>query len=397
MPCPLNRLHLPNEVVENGKESATYDADKQAFSINLPKLNVGQHFEGLEMLTKLLTAPKTAKCTPGIEVIGDDTVVDDDDSDQFDWHIEQRVRTEVDDKALLGEKYGFANRYEGVFNRLQDEVSLLIDLPEPDSKSQDSRRSERIAAERACFDDDHYLSDLYEQREELAAILNYKARWEADEKCELDDEDRFRMKNLPKREYLLEKHEKMRLLLGVVDILFAYAYDVRTTEGEHSVESSWTICKLSATLSWLDSFESLKETTIASLRRSLCFPLYRSWRLSNKVLIDVQSIIAQGRASVLKCFLDVHRLFNESGDSRYVLNDLYITDYCVWLQRVKEETFAQLASALAALAITKLDVDLDLPLLERAAQLALEEQSPHSNGSSEAVGKVCAQLDDLAV
>jgi hypothetical protein len=42
------------------------------------------------------------------------------------------------------------------------------------------------------------------------------------------------------------------VLLGVVDLLFAYAYDVRTTMGESTVESGWTIVKLSSQLSWLD-------------------------------------------------------------------------------------------------------------------------------------------------
>ena len=33
---------------------------------------------------------------------------------------------------------------------------------------------------------------------------------------------------------------------------FGYAYDHRTTSGDPTVESAWTICTLSAALSWLD-------------------------------------------------------------------------------------------------------------------------------------------------
>lgn len=42
------------------------------------------------------------------------------------------------------------------------------------------------------------------------------------------------------------------MLLGLADVLFAYAYDHRTTEGDASVESAWTVAVLSPLLSWLE-------------------------------------------------------------------------------------------------------------------------------------------------
>lgn len=44
--------------------------------------------------------------------------------------------------------------------------------------------------------------------------------------------------------------------------------------------------------------------------------------------------LCPGKACVLKCLLDIHKVFREN-DPAYILNDLYITDYCVWIQRVK--------------------------------------------------------------
>jgi hypothetical protein len=52
--------------------------------------------------------------------------------------------------------------------------------------------------------------------------------------------------------HLLEETEMRVALLGLVDIMFAYAYNNRVTEGENTVESTWTIRKLSSTLSWFD-------------------------------------------------------------------------------------------------------------------------------------------------
>lgn len=41
-----------------------------------------------------------------------------------------------------------------------------------------------------------------------------------------------------------------------------------------------------------------------------------------------------GKAAVLKCLLDIHKIFMES-DPAYILNDLFITDYCIWIQKIK--------------------------------------------------------------
>jgi len=42
-----------------------------------------------------------------------------------------------------------------------------------------------------------------------------------------------------------------------------------------------------------------------------------------------------GRRQIVKCLIDIRRLFIETGDQRYILNDLYIDDYCVWTQHIR--------------------------------------------------------------
>lgn len=49
----------------------------------------------------------------------------------------------------------------------------------------------------------------------------------------------------------MNKEERKTAWLSLVDILYAFSYDFRTTLGENTVESAWTINKLSATLCWL--------------------------------------------------------------------------------------------------------------------------------------------------
>lgn len=41
--------------------------------------------------------------------------------------------------------------------------------------------------------------------------------------------------------------------MGLLDIIYSYAYDFRTTLGEGNVESAWTVSKISPTLSWFEA------------------------------------------------------------------------------------------------------------------------------------------------
>lgn len=81
------------------------------------------------------------------------------------------------------------------------------------------------------------------------------------------------------------------------------------------------------------------------MRRSLCFPLYRNYKLSLKAVEDTAAILKSGRSSILKCLLTVFQLFNKS-EPRYLLNQLYIQDYCVWVQNCSNETLGSLAESL---------------------------------------------------
>lgn len=93
-------------------------------------------------------------------------------------------------------------------------------------------------------------------------------------------------------------------------------------------------------------FTTIQQTVVCFVRRSLCFPLYRNFKLSQQIVKDVVSILKGGRKSVLHCFLKIYHLFNKS-DTRYILNQLYIRDYCVWIQRADEDTIRSLGESLA--------------------------------------------------
>ena len=73
--------------------------------------------------------------------------------------------------------------------------------------------------------------------------------------------------------------DEENLFLGLIDIIYAYAYDYRMTIGDQSTESAWTIGKLSSTLSWLDLYDCENDTPADILRfgmrRTLIYPYLR--------------------------------------------------------------------------------------------------------------------------
>lgn len=122
--------------------------------------------------------------------------------------------------------------------------------------------------------------------------------------------------------------------LTLIDILFAYSYDLRTSEGDTSVETAWTICKLSPSIAALDQFTTLKETLLASFRRALAYPLNRNWNLAEKVLQDVYVILKLGRRGILRALLAIKEVLDHD-DVYYIYSKMFVEDYCVWIQSAR--------------------------------------------------------------
>ncbi|XP_058419125.1 protein SHQ1 homolog isoform X1 [Diceros bicornis minor] len=389
------RLTLPGRIVENGSEQGSYDADKGIFTIRLPKETPGQHFEGLNMLTALLAPRKSRTAKPLVEEIGASEVPEEgveDDDEELDWEIEQSPYEEVSESALSPQcRYGFGNLRSGVFQRLQDELSEVIDIKDPDFTPAAERRQKRLAAELAKFDPDHYLADFFED-EAVEQVLKYNPWWtdiyskmmaslgksqEQENHAALvsfSEEEKYQLRKFVNKSYLLDKRAHLQVYYSLIDILLAYCYETRVTEGEKNVESAWNIRKLSPTLCWFETWTNVHEILVSFGRRVLCYPLYRHFKLVMKAYRDTLKILQLGKSAVLKCLLDIHKIFQEN-DPAYILNDLYISDYCVWIQKAKSKKLAALAEALKAVSVTKAQLGLELEDLEAAALLVQEEEA----------------------
>lgn len=379
------RLNLPGRLVDSEleKHRVTYNSDLGAFVIDCQKETHGQNFEGLDMLTKLLQPPGADGVTkPLIEVIRDDSKAsssDDEfgDEDDIDWFYEQKLNEEV--IVTTGHKYGFANTHTGVFTALRSELHGIFDITEPDNKSQAQRRDERHAQELSKFDENHYLADLFE--DDLARqCIHFIPEFYSITRDEvtLSEEDQETLLQLPRKEHLIDKSNRSMVYFGLVDLIFSWSYNHRVTQGENCSESAWNITKLSATLSWLDSFTDIRDVLVSCYRRSLIFPLVRNWQLAQSVLKDTVKILLLGKKQVLRSLLEIQRLLNAS-EGYYLLNQLYVTDYCVWIQSVKEQRLFSLADSIRKVKLNKDDVGLELVELEAAGNLVLEEGSENEN------------------
>ncbi|NXN41029.1 SHQ1 protein, partial [Rhinoptilus africanus] len=390
-PYFLRQLTLPGRVVEDGREKASYNTDERTFTIRLPKEIPGQYFEGLDMLTSLLAPKKSRSGKPLVEERAACAELSEEEEEEFDWEIEQTPYEESAESTLpLQCCYGFGNLRSGVFQRLQDELSDVIDIKDPDQTPVDERRRKRLAAEAAKFDPDHYLADFFED-EAIQHVLKYKPWWvDAHEKMMafkgeshqehdthtfvvFSDEEKEQLRKFTNKSYLLDKKSRHHVYLGLIDILLAYCYEICVNEGDKNVESAWNVRKLSATLCWLESFTSIHDVLVSFGRRVLCYPLHRHFGLVTRAFNDTVMILQLGKAAVLKCLLDVHKIFREN-DPAYILNDLFITDYCIWIQKTKSRKLAALSESLQKTTLTKSHTGFELEELEAAAVLVEEEE-----------------------
>ncbi len=53
----------------------------------------------------------------------------------------------------------------------------------------------------------------------------------------------------------------------------------------------------------LQTWHSAKDVLVAFARRSLCFPLYRHWELTQKVVQDLRDLFNAGRNAIVKAML----------------------------------------------------------------------------------------------
>eukprot|EP01090_Pellita_catalonica_P001963 TRINITY_DN11659_c0_g1_i1.p1 TRINITY_DN11659_c0_g1~~TRINITY_DN11659_c0_g1_i1.p1 ORF type:complete len:642 (-),score=97.02 TRINITY_DN11659_c0_g1_i1:37-1962(-) len=178
------------------------------------------------------------------------------------------------------------------------------------------------------------------------------------------DDENLSLMALPHKEYLIT--DENMVLYGLIDLLFAGAYDYRVNMGDSTCESYWNVATLSPTLSYLEIHSSLRDCVVACFRRSLAYPLYRTWELSMRTWTDVKQILFCGRKTILRMLLHIKKTLDKTL-THYYLSRLYIDDYCVWIQSLSHSTIHSLYLQCTKTKITKSLTQWPLPKLEHTA------------------------------
>jgi protein SHQ1 len=159
------------------------------------------------------------------------------------------------------------------------------------------------------------------------------------------------------------------IYLNLPPLLFAILYDKLTTLGTPTSESTWTISRLSPSLSSLSpvylppqnipssQYPPLKQIKIAFFRRVLTYPLYRHLPLAENLWNLVAQCIASKRA-VLRILLDTREIFMDGDWSVY--NRIIWDDYLVWTQGCRESVLKVLADQMRNTTIDIRELGFDL-------------------------------------
>lgn len=393
------RLNFPREIEENGTETAQYDVNTGDVVIKVPKKNPDEYFPDLNMITKLL-APKSAGKGPKIEVLEQDNKTDYSKElelnavpEDFTWEWNQEYPVEEDTSIHVS--YGFGEKYNNYYCRFVDEYPELLDLPNPDQCLKHDRKTLLEVNLDNSFDLEQYIADFGDINEFAYQTLHYEPQYRVNPAHFSPAEDEHNLLyQLPRSRISVPKPQLRTTLIGVVDLLFSFVYDHLISCGDPSVESPWNICKLSAQLSWLYTPSSLKECLTLSCTRAVTYPLYRNFQFCVRVLEDVKFIVSQGRPVILKCLLGLFDVLRKH-EFYYLHNNVYIKDYCLWIQFCSDKHIEKLDQALKNISILKSDIPFPLEQFETIFSKGLtaeeseseyetETESDESESSSEA-------------
>jgi len=362
------RLCLTGDVEQNTNSTTKYDADTGTFTVEMPKKVKGEFFPRLDMLSELLKPqrPSTQKPVEEIEE-------NDDQDDEILINQEVPKESKETDEEIRDFGYGFGWQRHGVLSKFGSELSELFDFENADEIKISDRFAKVQENDEREFDSEHYLADLFEESEELTSIKELTIEPSF---FNLTDDDRLYMKDLrivklPNFPVTVQR----QISYSLVDLLFSYLFDLRINDLEHNSVSDVMIGKLSPSLNCLVKFQNAKQSLCAAIRRSLCYSLYRQFDLLKLVSQDLSHLIKNGRSSILHCLLVLRKRFNNSSQEfAYLYNQLFLDNYCIWIQSVDDEILQQLSDDVEQTVkeLSRSDIEgLDLDYLESEAKLLM--------------------------
>ncbi|KAK7050384.1 protein shq1 [Favolaschia claudopus] len=295
-----------------------------------------------------LLAPRPSQDAPLIEVMGQETDQDEETDDlvaqtnalssseqeeillaaENDRQLPQQVSPTADPpiSTSLTQRYGFLNAYSGYFRHVAPSIFMTPIIH---------------FFGRADYADDEYIQEL---------LLWENPSVTDNSPFQFTEKEKLTLLNLPRKEYLADAHQTKSLYLTLVTVLFAYAYETsRTTQGDSTPESAWTICSL------VPAFSALDPPPYSTLAPTVTSPIIPSPRtLLLRALLKTKYI------------LDHHEVY-------YVYSKIWVDDFCVWVQ----------ASARWGLQVPKRSIGWELEDATRQAQTREADNDDESEEETE--------------
>jgi len=181
------------------------------------------------------------------------------------------------------------------------------------------------------FDEEHYLADLFDAPVELEAahhVTNLTLTESVtDASRDLTDTERHVIVSIKNKILNLDQKQTRQAYSGLVELIFSFNFAFRTFNGELEPEAAWLSGIISPMLSWLDTSGSPRESIKNCYRRSLIYPLYRSFSLSVAAHYDTVKAIGNGRNTITKLLIKIRHLFNHR-DPYYILVQVHCNLVC---------------------------------------------------------------------
>ncbi|KAG5647129.1 hypothetical protein DXG03_001084 [Asterophora parasitica] len=414
------RLNFSYPLLEDDSSSAQYDPSSGYLTVTLTKENKGQVFDDLDLLAKLL-APRPSVAHPTIEVISESTKQEDEPTAEEylatktnalslehereeilaaaknDWQLPQEV-PEPQLSTSLQKYYGFLDIHSGYFRHVAHTENEVNELgPDAETCTRAERRRRRVQHEDKKWDEEHYMADFADD-EYIRDLLTWRhPHAQRVDDFQYSEEENATILRLPRKEYLPSSTQTHNLYLALLTLLFSYAYESRTNQLDPTPESAWTISTLVPAFSALDppdspaasiadplkfSWGELAGTFVTSYRRSLAFPLYRSFILAEACRRDVAQFLSGGKRMIVRCLLEMKKILDHH-EVYYIYSKVWLDDFCVWVQaHASDDVLVNLGKQVAELQVSKGSIGWRLEALEAATQ-GLEGRESDSDDDDE--------------
>ncbi|KAL9888428.1 protein SHQ1 homolog [Glossina fuscipes fuscipes] len=230
--------------------------------------------------------------------------------------------------------YGFASKFHGKIRNFECDLKNISRIMEPSKASPLQRSIDRNIHEMRDFSREQYKLNFVELQvpdgHDNPALFNINFK---DTTLTADEESLLH--NLtckPEMMKMPKDFDKVEVDCGLISILLAICYDIRSTTNEANCESGWTRSILTPTLYYFEPFYRLRDVVISFYRRSLIYPLYRNYEFSRHCVEDCIQALQMHSEWLVKQLLITHELFN--GSERAVFNYYYLDDYIRYITNV---------------------------------------------------------------